>query len=106
MTMKTLILIFSLAFIFACTQQHVSPEQNALSQQELTYGYFADNLKPDMTYEKITKTFGTPARDIGSGIHIYVYPLTDSTEIWIGFTDKIMYAKQVDKNRNVIKTIP
>jgi hypothetical protein len=67
-----------------------------------TYDYFKDNLKSDMTYNSIVAKFGTPSKDIGSGIHIYVYQLTDSTEIWIGYTDKILYARHVDKNGQII----
>ena len=64
-----------------------------------------DNLKPDMTYDSIVSKFGEPSKDIGSGIHIYVYQLTDSIEIWIGYTDKILYARHMDKNGQIINTI-
>ncbi len=49
-----------------------------------------------MSYGDIVKRFGKPDEDRGSGIHIYVYNLSDSTEIVIGFTDKIVYARHVD----------
>jgi hypothetical protein len=42
--------------------------------------------------------FGEPGRDIGSGIHIYVFDLKDSMEIWIGFADKIFHACHIDKS--------
>jgi len=69
------------------------------------YSDFENNLKPDMTYDSIISQFGEPLDDIGSGIHIYVYQLTDSSEIWIGYTDKILYARHVDKNGQTIETI-
>jgi hypothetical protein len=71
----------------------------------LTYDYFKDNLKPDLTYNSIVIKFGAPSKDIGSGIHIYVYQLSDSTEIWIGYTDKILYARHVDKNGQIIENL-
>lgn len=58
-----------------------------------------------MSYNLIVSKFGEPSKDIGSGIHIYVYQLTDSTEIWIGYTDKIIYARHMYKNHQIIKTI-
>ncbi len=58
-----------------------------------------------MTYEEIVQQFGEPLKDIGSGLHIYVYPLSDSTAIWIGYSDKIMYTIQVDKQQKVIKKL-
>jgi shikimate 5-dehydrogenase len=71
----------------------------------LTYDYFKANLKPDMTYNSIVTKFGTPLKDIGSGIHIYVYQLTDSSEIWIGYSDKILYARHMDKNGQIIENL-
>jgi shikimate 5-dehydrogenase len=71
----------------------------------LTYDYFKDNLKPDMIYNSIVAKFGEPSNDIGSGIHIYVYQLIDSTEIWIGYADKIIYVRHMDKNHQIIENI-
>lgn len=64
-----------------------------------------NNLKPDMTYDSIVAKFGEPSKDLGSGIHIYVYVLTDSTEIWIGYADKIIYARHMDKDYQIIEII-
>jgi hypothetical protein len=75
------------------------------NMQALTYFYFREHLKPAMNFNDIAAKFGKPAKDIGSGIHIYVYPLADGTEIWIGYAGKILYAKQVDKNRQIIQSI-
>ncbi|MBA4058746.1 MAG: hypothetical protein C0490_28775 [Marivirga sp.] len=70
-----------------------------------TAGYFKGNLKKDMDYNAIVRTFGTPARDIGSGIHIYVYILDDSTEIRIGYTDTILYATHNDANQQLLEVL-
>ena len=73
--------------------------------QKKTFEYFNTHLKADMSYTAILNEFGQPDKDIGSGIHIYVYGLADSTEIWIGYADKIIYARHVDKNQQVLHTI-
>jgi hypothetical protein len=58
-----------------------------------------------MTYNSIVAIFGVPLKDIGSGIHIYVYQLADSSEIWIGYSDKILYARHMDKNGQIIENL-
>ena len=100
--MKTKIYLwfFVLAFCVACNN-----ENNNSSSQGLTYLDFASKLKPDMDYNSIVSKFGTPSSDIGSGIHIYVYKLVDSTEMWVGYADKIMYAVQMDKSHKLIRSI-
>ena len=50
----------------------------------------------------IFSKFGKPHDDIGSGIHIYVYELNDSSEIWIGYADEVLYVKHVDSKGNLI----
>ena len=99
--MKTKIYFFAffLVIFIACKKE------NELSKPELTYAYFKDNLKSDMTYNSIVTKFGEPSKDIGSGIHIYVFQLSDSTQIWIGYADKIYYACHMDKDQKLIKDI-
>jgi hypothetical protein len=81
-------------------------KEEDLVKHELTYSYFKDNLKSDMKYYSIVTKFGEPSKDIGSGIHIYVYQLNDYTQIWIGYDgDKIMYATHMDKNQLLITKI-
>lgn len=58
-----------------------------------------------MTFTSIVEIFGQPSKDIGSGIHIYVYPLIDLTEVWIGYTDKILYARHMNQNQLLIETL-
>lgn len=70
-----------------------------------TAEYFKDNLKKEMDYSAIVKTFGIPAKDIGSGIHIYVYILDDSTEVRIGYTDTILYATHNDANHQLLEVL-
>jgi hypothetical protein len=80
-------------------------KQNNLAKQEFSYSDFENNLKSDMSYNSIVAKFGAPSNDIGSGIHIYVYQLTDESEIWIGYTDRILYARHMDKNHQLLNTI-
>ncbi len=46
-----------------------------------------------------------PHNDIGSGIHIYVYELDDSTQVWIGYTDHIWYIQHVDSDGNILENL-
>lgn len=66
---------------------------------------FQKHLKQDMNYTTLVSTFGQPVKDIGSGIHIYVYSLPDATEVWIGYVDAIVYARQVDAQGNELLRI-
>jgi hypothetical protein len=99
--MKNLVLVISASIILLLSCN----EDKEQAAQVLTLDFFEKNLQADMNYSSITNAFGLPSADIGSGIHIYVYPLSDGTQIRIGYVDKIMYARQCDKNGNVIKPL-
>jgi hypothetical protein len=89
MKFTRLLAIAIVTIITACAQaddQRLNP----------TLENFQAHLKADMAYPAMVSKFGSPSKDIGSGIHIYVYPLSDSTEVWIGYSDKLLYARQVD----------
>lgn len=97
--MSRLLLSFFMVAIFtAC-----SKEDNKVEKRSI--GYFETHLKAGMDINAIKLEWGEPDGDIGSGIHIYVYDLKDNTEIWIGYTDIIMYARQVDSNRQLIRVL-
>jgi hypothetical protein len=70
-----------------------------------TIEYFNYNLTADLKYDDLVNLFGQPDGDIGSGIHIYVYDLKDGTKVYIGYTDKIMYARHMDSNGQVLHAI-
>lgn len=97
--MKGIILLFALNISLAvsCSKAENSDKDS--------FQYFQTHLKPDMKYDAIVDQFGTPNGDIGSGIHIYVYNLSDGTSIRIGYTDKILYARHVDANDNILHTL-
>lgn len=66
---------------------------------------FRDVLSGQYDIETIFFKFGVPHDDIGSGIHIYVYELNDSTQIWIGYTDHIWYVQHVDSDGNLLEQL-
>ena len=97
--MKFLLTNLIFVFLLACcseVEQVADPD---------TSEYFKHHLQADMSYKAIRRTFGEPDRDIGSGIHIYVYMLDDSTEIRIGYTDKILYAVHVDSSNQLLEIL-
>ncbi len=72
----------------------------------LDYAKFKTELKSGMKYDQIVTTFGEPNKDIGSGINIYVYGLTDMTQVWIGYAgDKIMYARHMNADGTMIENV-
>ena len=73
--------------------------------EKRSFEYFNTHLKAGMNFNDIKQTFGEPDEDKGSGIHIYVYKLKDGSAIWIGSTDKILYARHVDGNQQVVHII-
>lgn len=66
---------------------------------------FRNTLNESQDIETIFFKFGEPHRDIGSGIHIYVYELNDSTEIWIGYNDRIIYVQHFDSDGNLLEQL-
>ncbi|WP_028981715.1 hypothetical protein [Sporocytophaga myxococcoides] len=74
-------------------------------KKELSLTDFETKIKSDMDYYSMVEAFGKPAKDIGRGIHIYVYDLKDSTKMLVGFTDKVLYAKQVNHKEEIVKDV-
>lgn len=64
-------------------------------EKPLTYETFQEHLYKEITYQQMVLYFGRPLTDIGSGIHIYVYPLDDGTTLYIGYTNRLHYARHV-----------
>ena len=96
--MKKILVLIVILSVFGCTKENINTTP-------LTYDHFQNNLKPEMDYTAFVDFFGEPTKDIGSGIHIYVYELSDSTEIWIGYVDGIIYARHVDDKGQLLDTI-
>jgi hypothetical protein len=59
-----------------------------------------------MSYQALVNKFGEPDEDIGSGIHIYVYHLTDGSAVYIGHNGtSLVYARHVNSAGQVLHTI-
>jgi hypothetical protein len=93
---QSLFIVFSFLFV-SCSQDEVNGPG--------TIEYFQAHLKAGMSERTVFRRFGKPDMDLGHGIHIYVYQLSDSTEVWIGCTDQVLYANQFDKNQNHLKVL-
>ena len=70
-----------------------------------TLDEFKITLDESLVLDFIFSKFGEPHADIGSGIHIYVYELNDSSQIWIGYSDDILYVQHVDSGGNLIEEL-
>jgi hypothetical protein len=86
-------LLFCILLVVACAacDDDSNIERNSIE-------YFEAFLKKEMKYSDLSLIFGKPDSDIGSGIHIYVYKLSDGTRVVIGYTDQIIYARHVNEN--------
>ena len=93
-----LLILFTVTILASCSKKQTVAQAD-------TVEYFKLHLKADMNYAAIAQRFGQPDADKGSGIHIYVYQLKDGTAIWIGYTDKILYARHMDSNDRLIATL-
>ena len=86
--------------------RHVSKKSvldELFEDRELSYDYFKNNLKSDMNYYDVIKTFGMPEKDIGSGFYILLYPLSDSTGMVIGIGTNLAYAHYCDNEGNQLE---
>ena len=88
---RVVLLVFVLGLSFSYCNKRADISKD-------TYEYFKTHLNSAMTYSQVVASFGEPDGDLGSGIHIYYYNLDDGTCIWIGFADRIIYARHMSNN--------
>jgi hypothetical protein len=71
---------------------------SSLAETNLTVDEFRF-IDADTTMQDVIARVGAPGRDIGSGIHIYLYRLKDGTLMWIGSPDasEILYVRHVGR---------
>ena len=52
-------------------------------------------IGPETTMQQVITKLGTPDRDIGSGLYVYAYRLSDGTDVLIGSADgsHILYVR-------------
>ena len=87
---------------------YLNPEEATSSYRDKivpTLDDFKNTLSDSYDIDTIFFKFGLPHYDIGSGIHIYVYDLNDSTQIWIGYSDHIWYVKNIDLDGNMLEEL-
>jgi hypothetical protein len=104
--MKRILLMLTLCI----TLERVSTDQ-ALAQRipptARTIEAFG-RIKPQMSMKQVINICGVPDEDIGSGIHIYVYKLSDGSLVRIGTPDekRLIYVTHVlpkGEARSIIK---
>jgi hypothetical protein len=93
-------ILLTASMLIACSKSN-----NDSNTDKDSIGYFNANLTADLKYTDIVNLFGEPDGDLGSGIHIYYYNLSDGTKVYIGYTDKILYARHVSSSGQVLHTI-
>ena len=98
---KILLAILLTALFFTACSKDTREEPT----DKETIEYFNYNLTADLKYDDLVNLFGEPDADIGSGLHIYVYDLRDGTKVYIGYTDKIMYARHMSSSRQILHNI-
>ena len=93
---RIILLLFVASLLASCSEDDSSRN---------TIEYFETHLQADMSHSELMFVFGRPDKDLGSGIHIYVFTLDDATEVRVGITDKILYATHLDQDGNVLKVL-
>lgn len=92
-----LIIAFSVVLLFGCSQRREAPAGSL--------DYFRQNLTAGMDISEIKETFGETKVLTNPTVSVYKYHLVDSTEVWIGYTDKIVYACFVDERHNLVEDL-
>ncbi|MEO5980160.1 MAG: hypothetical protein ABIS36_25110 [Chryseolinea sp.] len=91
-----LIIAFSVMVLCSCSRNK-APEGSL--------DYFRQHLKADMDINDIKESFGETEKLEDPGRTVYKYHLVDSTEVWIGFTEKMAFACFVDENHNLTEDL-
>jgi hypothetical protein len=100
--MKKLLVYSSLLLLLAASCNKKDDDK----KQHDTMEYFMEHLEAGMSYEAMVSAFGQPDDDIGSGIHIYVYELSDGSSIYIGHDgNHLLYARHVNSAGQVLHNI-
>ena len=56
-----------------------------------------ERLPPGSAFAEVLRAAGPPDADVGSGIHIYVYHLSDGSRVWVGTPDRrrLLYVRHI-----------
>ena len=72
----------SFVLLTSCNGNNVTPTSIASDERKISDFEF---LKLGMSYDEVIENVGEADRDIGSGVHLFVYELTDGTEVLLSF---------------------
>ena len=93
---RVLLIVLSVLLLTACSRSR-APEGSL--------EFFRQNLKSNMDINQIKETFGEAETLEDPLCSVYKYHLGDSTQVWIGYTDKMVYACFVDKDFNLVEDL-
>lgn len=87
---KFIITVLVVAVIIGIVYYQMTPKIGSRSLGDF------EKVQVGTSYSEIERQFGKPEKDIGSGLHIFVYKLPDQSEVWLGFAglENLLYAKQ------------
>lgn len=101
--------------MLSTTAQSPSVEMPSVNCREMTTGGMSPSLsrtlstfqkiRPQASVEELFKQVGCPDADIGSGIHIYIYRLTDGSQVWIGTPGKEIFYIDHRRDGELIKRL-
>lgn len=103
-TFATCLIFISADILFAQDRNASSPLKSLGSQitsrsETRTIKVFR-SIKRRMSMKEVIRLCGEPDKDIGSGIHIYIYKLADGSVVRVGTPDdkQVMYVVHVAAN--------
>ncbi len=99
---RALILAFALSGLTSCRHSATAVNPNPIATPVPTATRHLDDILPKLT-KGLTLAdagivLGKPDRVTDSGLTIYVYAFDKGRELWVGFTDKLLYAVLNDED--------
>jgi hypothetical protein len=99
---RALILAFALSGLTSCRHSATAVNPNPIATPVPTVTRHLDDILPKLTkglpLAEAEAVLGKPDRVTGSGLTIYAYVVDRGRELWVGFTDKILYAVLNDED--------
>jgi len=102
--------MFAISHLLTCLLLLGACESNKLQvtrDVNATAESFKLVLKKGMSFQEVKRNFGNPVKDVGSGLHIFVYEIDNGLSVWLGFADlnALMYAKVVNKKGDTLSDL-
>lgn len=97
------LLVLILLLLAGCTSSYRTTSSTVVTVAAEPSSLTVDSFKfigLTTTLQDVTAKLGPPNRDIGSGIYIYMYYLSDGSIVWIGSVDgsRILYVRYGQDN--------